>query len=221
MKKIFILFLCFILTTGFSFFGKKKEKTAEKPETGTEAEAPARGYVGTLPDIEEEFSYKRKVFKTKNLLVPDTNVPQKEFKQAPRDNKLFVDIIVKKDRTTQYVNDLNDIIPLLRKIQLSILNHADVQVFNSQVASLIDHVNYLQSKYDNKVESQYASFKQLMRFANFARNIAILRAQSLTYTKYLAYETEGAMYSLENVEKQMNNLDEQLKQIIYVIEQEQ
>lgn len=219
MKKIFILFLCFILTTGFSFFGKKKEP--EKSDDIPSEEVQSRGYVGTLPDLEEEFSYKRKVFKTKSLTVPDTNVPRKEYQQAPRDNKLFVDIIVKKDRTTQYVNDLNDIIPILRKIQMSIINHADVQVFNAQVASLIDHVNYLQDKYDNKVESQYASFKQLMRFANFARNIAILRAQSLTYTKYLAYQTEGAMYSLDNVEKQMNNLDEQLKQIIYVIEQEQ
>ena len=53
-----------------------------------------------------------------------------KLKPVPRDNPAFVDIILKKDKTSTYVNDINRIIPQIEGLIDSIENEEDVQERN-------------------------------------------------------------------------------------------
>ena len=62
------------------------------------------GYVGTLPNIDAEFSYLRKQHDEKAMAPFSVEELDKQneakLKPIPRDNDNYVDIIVKKDKTT-------------------------------------------------------------------------------------------------------------------------
>ena len=85
---------------------------------GKTAPEEAKGYVGTLPDLNK--AYEKEQPKKIN---PDFR-PTKDFNSAnelkpvPRDNPAFVNIILKTDKTSKYVNDLNEFIPMLETMSV-------------------------------------------------------------------------------------------------------
>ena len=114
MKKSLILVLALILSSNcsaYALFGK--DKTLEPEE---------RGYVGTLPNLTKQYDTSEPaesspIFeKTKNFHSAN------ELKPIPREDPAFVNIILKPDKTSQYLNDLNDFILMLEKIYDSIEN---------------------------------------------------------------------------------------------------
>lgn len=77
-----------------------------------------QGYVGTLPDVTKSFHStepaeakpvydKTKQFNSENQLKP-----------IPRDNPAFVNIILKQDKTSPYLNEINDFIAMLEKYMI-------------------------------------------------------------------------------------------------------
>lgn len=176
------------------------------------------GYMGTLPDLNSEFDYKRDIPKTSApIFDPTQNPSNSELKPIPRNDKSYLEIIIKKDKTPEYTNDVNDVITTLEKLKSCIESNNDIQNFNAIVSNVIDNIQFIQEKYTNKPESAYMSYRSMIKFSNEARKVAILRTQAQVYTKYLPYTTTGAQYRPSNVKAQISKLGKSVNQTLYVL----
>ena len=163
------------------------------------------GYKGSLPKIAPLFEYlKTTPSVSQQLFTPidELDSPAK-LAPSPRNNPSYIDIILKKEKTSPYINDINDVIPILEKMQKCIKNHGDVQKFNAIASSIIDHADFLNEKYSDKPERYYISFKKLQELSAQVRAIATLRCEAQIYLKYLTYQNEGQIYSKENIQRQV------------------
>lgn len=176
-----------------------------------------KGYVGTLPDLNRGYEIKE-VKKPQKEAIPakDFN-DENELKPVPRDNPAFVNIILKTDKTSQYVNDINEFIPILEDIYDLIDENSNVQLFNAKVYYFNKSAEYLRDKYKNKPESQYVSFKRLMELNTHAKSIALLRNEAEKYNPYLAYGSSGYIYNPNNVAEQMEFLKTEINQTILIL----
>lgn len=204
MKKLFAIIFIFFLSAPVCFAKAK-------------ANYDGMGYVGTLPDVTKSFAAtepkatKPVVEQVENFHSAD------QVKPAPRDNPAFVNIILKKDKNSQYLNDINEFIPMLEKIYDSIENKDGVQLFNARVYFFNKNADYLRSKYAEKPEEEYISFKKLMEVSTHARSIALLRAEAQKYNPYLAYTGAGYIYDPNNINQQLEYLRIELERTIMLL----
>lgn len=184
MKRILFLFLIALLTCG-------------------------AGYEGKLPDLDADMSYKIK----NKTVKPAYQVSEKEpvLREVPRENKEYVDIIIKKSRTSEYVKDIQPVIALLEKFKTYIEDEKNIQMFNAIASNYIDHAYYIQKKYYARPERNYASYRALTALAEEAKSVATFKSEGVIYTKYLPYSAEGMKYGKENIKA----ADEQLLKKIY------
>ena len=193
-KKLIFLFVCIVLCSG-------------------------AGYKGTLPNINQQFEYKvPKTEVTKGLYKPIDDTEKKPtFKKVPRENQAYIDIILKKDKTSPYINDLNDVILILEKMQKCIEKNGSIQKFNAIASSIIDHADYMSKKYENSPERYYISFAKLQNIAQQARALATLRCESQVYIKYLTYQGDGQMYSQQSIDRQIQIFENELDNAIRIM----
>ena len=179
----------------------------------------ANGYKGSLPNIDNEFEYLRGTAQISKQLYNTTDEfsSQPKYKPVPRENKSYIDIILKKDRTSPYINDLNDVIPLLVKMKKCIDTNGSIQKFNAIASSIIDHADYMSVKYADKPEHYDISYAKLQNIAAQARAVATLRCESLVYIKYLTYQGEGQIYSKESINNQLLLFSEELEATIRIL----
>lgn len=176
------------------------------------------GYIGTLPDIKSEFDYKRNTPKVSvPIFDPTQNQDNIELKPIPRNNDSYLEIVIKKDKTSQYTNDVNDVLTTIEKLKDCINTDRNIQKFNAIASNLIDNIQFIQEKYANKPESAYISYRSLLNLATEARKVAVLRTQSEVYAKYLPYSTTGSQYKASNVNAQINKLEKTVNQTLYVL----
>lgn len=177
------------------------------------------GYKGSLPNIDMQFEYLRTTPKeTKPLYnTMDEFDHPAQLKKVPRENKQYIDIILKRDKTSPYINDLNDVIPILEKMKKCLENHGNIQKFNGIASSIIDHADYIALKYANQPERYYISFAKLQNIAAQARSIATLRCESQVYIKYLTYQGEGQIYSKDSIQRQLDLFEEELDITIKIL----
>ena len=150
MKKIFAIIFILLLANPICYAKAK-------------ANYDGMGYVGTLPDVTKSFAATEPKA-TKPIVEQVESFHSKDqVKPIPRDNPAFVNIILKKDKTSQYVNDINEFIPMLEKIYDSIENKENVQLFNARVYFFTKNAEHLRSKYLEKPEENYISFKKLIQ----------------------------------------------------------
>lgn len=204
MKKLFaIIFIAFFC---LPVYGAKKNPAFD-----------GRGYVGTLPDLTRQYqptepkSTKPVIEQVENFHSSD------QIKPIPRDNPAFVNIILKQDKTTKYMNDINEFIPMLEKIYDSIENGENVQLFNAKVYFFNKNADYLRDKYVEKPEGEYISFKKLMELSTHAKSIALLRAEAQKYNPYLAYSGAGYIYDPDNISQQLEYLKKEVEQAILLL----
>ncbi len=214
MKKFLALFIVILLALpSQAAFWNKKDKVLQ-------AELEGKGYAGTLPDLSTKFQ------KKENKVAKPVFESQKGFddpsklKPVPRDNPAFIDIITKKDKTSTYVTDANEIIPMLEKLADCIEEEGTVQLFVTRANVLSMNLDHLSKKYDGQPESYYESFKKLMEINQYAKSISRLRQEALTYQRYLAYQTTGSIYNPENINQQLQYLLEELNSAIIMLKQE-
>lgn len=177
------------------------------------------GFKGSLPQIEPQFEYIRSEPKMTQPMFnanDELDMPPNYIKN-PRENKTYIDLILKKDKTSPYLNDLNDIIPILEKMQKCIEQQGNVQKFNAIASSIIDHADYLNEKYAYKPEKYYISFKKMQELAAQARAVATLRCEAQIYLKYLTYQNEGQVYSKENIQRQVNYFSQELNATLQLL----
>ncbi len=210
MRKILILILILFLNVpqSYALFGGRKPAADE-----------GKGYMGTLPDLgksfntTEEHSAKPVFEKTEKFHSGDA------LKPIPREDPSFVNIILKSDKTSEYINDLNEMIPVLEKILDSIEEHEPVQRFVAKVYFLNKNVEYLEDKYAEKPESTFISFQRLQEVSSHARTVSNLRTEAEKYKAYLAYGGAGYIYNTNNIEQQLEYLRVEIEEAIVVLKE--
>ncbi len=221
MKKLTVLCLAIILssTSCFGWGWWKKDKTQNTTPTEVEVEPAGNGYVGKLPDL-------TKGFKTSE---PQSTMPvfektkdfnsAEEIKPVPRDNPTFVNIILKQDKTSPYLNDINELLPQLENLLLCIENNDNVQRFNAKAFFFNKSVEYLKDKYEGMPESSYISFKKLLELSTHTKSVATLRAEAEKYRPYLAYSGAGYLYNDNIITQQLEYLKTEIEDTIVVLKE--
>ena len=214
MKKLvaLLIILSFTLPAN-AFFWNKKDKALEN-------ELQGKGYAGDLPKIEDP-SQNTKTKAAEPIFEPQQGFDNPaELKPVPRDNPAFIDIIQKKDKTSQYVNDINNIIPMLEKLYDCIDDNENLQLFVSKANLVTINIDSLTRKYDGKPESYYESFKKLIEVNRYTKTIMTLRKEAVQYQRYLAYSESGSIYNPANIEQQLEYLKEEINSTILLLREE-
>lgn len=80
--------------------------------------------------------------------------------------------MLKTDKTSPYLNDLNEILPQLEKLLVCIENNDNVQKFKAKAYFFNKTVDYLRNKYEGKPESSYISYQKLLELSSHTQSIA-------------------------------------------------
>ena len=206
--------------TTFPIAGTRPRGKTEEEDKALENELKGKGYAGTLPDIGKEKSKPKTNVTTPVFESQDSFGNPSELKPVPRDNPAFIDIIQKKDKVSEYVNDANNIIPMLEKLADCIEDNEKLQLFVTKANVLTLNIDYLQEKYNGKPESYYESFKKLQEVNRFVKSVSKLRQEAVTYQRYLAYSESGSVYNPENINLQLEYLKEELNTAIVMLREE-
>ena len=209
MKKILVIFLIMISTTLTGY-------AATNDSTSTNI-LDQKGYTGSLPDILDKYKTNKPEKGTPIFEAEEGFDDPDKLKPVPRDNHAFVDIILKKDKTSTYVNDINRIIPQVEALIDSIENDEDVQRFVAKAVTFDFSVGALRSKFDGKPESYFISYERLMNLAMRAKSIAELRKEGAEYSKYLAYQAAGAIYAPDNIKRELDYFLEECVETLRIL----
>lgn len=220
MRKILVLTIAIILSSTSCFAWGWKKKDVPKNTSQVEVEPNGSGYVGTLPDVSKNFKTNEPQ-KTKPIFEEAKNFnSSEEIKPVPRDNPAFVNIILKQDKISPYLNDLNeDILPQLENLLLCIENNYDVQKFNAKAYFFNKTIEYLTEKYNGKPESNYISFKKLQELSTHTKSVATLRQEAEKYKPYLAYTGAGYLYNENVINQQLDYLKTEIEQTIVILKE--
>lgn len=194
-------------------FWNRKDKALEK-------ELQGKGYAGSLPNLNDKIEKSKTKVSTPIFDAQEGFNDPSELKPVPRDNPAFIDIIQKKDKTSQYVNDANEILPMLEKLVDCINDNENVQLFVTKANLLTINIDHLAEKYDGKPESYYESFRKLLEVNRYVKSISTLRREAVTYQRYLAYTASGSIYNPENINQQLQYLVEELNSAILLLRDE-
>ena len=214
MKKFLILFLLLTFTLpSHAAFWNKKDKALEQ-------ELQGKGYAGNLPEIGEKVERSKTKVTTPVFEAQEGFDNPSELKPVPKDNPAFINIIQKKDKTSQFVNDANEVIPMLEKLVDCIEDNESLQLFITKANLLTLNIDSLTEKYDGKPESYYESFRKLQEVNRYVKSISLLRKEAVTYQRYLAYSESGSIYNPENINQQLQYLLEELNTAILLLREE-
>ncbi len=204
MKKLALILLTIIFTGASAHAGKP---IIDK----------SKGYVGELPELGKEHQ-ETEPAKTKPQYEATKDFhSENQVKPIPRDNPAFVNIILKADKNTQYINDINELIPTLEKMCDSIENEEDVQRFVATTYFFSKTIEYLREKYLDKPEFYFVSFQKILETDLQVQTVTNLRVEAVRNTPYMAYGADGKIYNSVNIDEQLSFLLKQLEETIAVI----
>lgn len=203
-----LIFTALLLGNSGNCFAKQKIESFD-----------GKGYVGTLPDLTRSYEPQEAKQQEPEMVQAKDFNSENELKPVPRDNPTFVNIILKSDKTSQYVNDLNEFIPILESIYDLIDNDSNVQVFNAKVYYFNKNADFFRDKYINRPESHFVSYRRLMELSMHARSIALLRTEAEKYNPYLAYGSSGYIYNPNSLTEQLGYLKTEIEQTILLLKE--
>lgn len=214
MKKFLIclLLLTIALPSNAAFWNKKNK--------ALEQELQGKGYAGNLPEIGEKIERSKTKVTTPVFEAQEGFDDPAELKPTPKDNPAFINIIQKKDKSSPFVNDANEVIPMLEKLVDCIEDNESLQLFITKANLLTLNIDNLTEKYNGKPESYYESFRKLQEVNRYVKSIALLRKEAVTYQRYLAYSESGSIYNPENINQQLQYLLEELNTAILLLREE-
>ena len=214
MKKFFIcLIIMSFALPSHAFFWNKKDKALEK-------ELQGKGYAGTLPNLGDKIEKSKTKVTTPIFESQDGFNNPSDLKPVPKDNPAFINIIQKKDKTSEFINDAAEIIPMLEKLVDCIDDNENLQLFITKANLLTLNIDNLTEKYNGKPESYYESFRKLQEVNRYVKSIAALRREAVTYQRYLAYSSSGSIYNPDNINQQLQYLLEELNSAILLLRSE-
>ena len=193
-----------------AFFWNKKDKALEK-------ELQGKVYAGTLPNLGDKIEKTKTKVTTPIFESQDGFNNPADLKPVPKDNPAFINIIQKKDKTSEFTNDAAEIIPMLEKLVDCIDDNENLQLFITKANLLTLNIDNLTEKYNGKPESYYESFRKLQEVNRYVKSIAALRREAVTYQRYLAYSSSGSIYNPDNINQQLQYLLEELNSAILLL----
>ncbi len=196
-----------------AFFWNKKDKALEK-------ELQGKGYAGTLPNLGDKIEKTKTKVTTPIFESQDGFNNPSDLKPVPKDNPAFINIIQKKDKTSEFTNDAAEIIPMLEKLVDCIDDNENLQLFITKANLLTLNIDNLTEKYNGKPEIYYESFRKLQEVNRYVKSIAALRREAVTYQRYLAYSSSGSIYNPDNINQQLQYLLEELNSAILLLRSE-
>lgn len=203
MKRILLTFFILILSTNCGL-------CAYDPATGEEVS----GYKGTLPDVTERFQkFIPKVARPQYNAIDAYNT-SKGFKPVPRDNPTYVNVIIKKEKLSEFTNDINELIPIVENVILAIKKNESEQLFAARTNYLFDNAEVLRKKYENQPEKYYPAYNAIISVSNRAKAIVSIRNEALVYSAYLPYQSDGYMYNPAYINEQLGYLLNELEETI-------
>lgn len=208
MKKSLILILVLIMSnsSAYGFLGKDRVEIHDD-----------KGYLGTLPNITKQYEPAEPAEGAPIFDRTKDFHSLNELKPIPREDPAFVNIILKQDKTSKYINDLNEFILILEKIYDSIEEGEDVQKFAAKVYFFNKNADYFRDKYLNKPESYYESYRKILDVSLRAKTISQLRSEAEKYKPYLAYSGAGKIYNSENIDEQLTLLKYEIETTIVML----
>ena len=210
MKNFAVLFLLITLCSNCCFgWGFKNNKV----------DTEGKGYLGTLPDISKNFSPNEpKTTKPVFEASQDFNSAN-EIKPIPKDNPAFVNIILKDNKTSPYLNDIIEILTQLENLLLCIENRDNVQIFNAKAYFFNKTIEFFRDKYQDMPESSFISYQKLMELSTYTQSVANLRAEAEKYRPYLAYTGEGYLYNDNVIDQQLEYLKQEIEDTIVILKE--
>lgn len=206
MKKLAV-FLLILLFAGSQAF-------AAKPVI----DKNSKGYVGTLPVLNKKVEEEPAESSTKPQYEAKKDFNSaNQIKPVPRDNPAFVNIILKADKNTQYINDINDLLPILEKIYDMIERNMDVQKFVATTYFFNKNIEVLREKYEGKPEFNFTSFQKILETDLHIQTVANLRTEAVRNTPYMPYGTDGKIYNSANIDQQLEYLMKDIEDTIVAI----
>ena len=204
------------------FFAKFKKQKKEFNYSSNKYEEIPKGYYGKLPDIEADFKYKKQYSKSSpetDIIVPnDKEKKEDNFQKAPFDDALFLDVIVKQEKSSTYVNDLQRVKYAFNSLKKCIEQKGDIQRFNACV-NLVDlYTKNLKTKYQNKPESHKESYLEILASNYYAKELGNLKYDSNYYSKYIP--VNNGKYSSQNIDIKEQALLNKVNKTIFLINQE-
>lgn len=209
MRKLCIIFLI-ILSAPLNCYGAFFSKQADNVDT-------SKGYVGTLPDLTKEYAPSETSVSTPIFDKTKEFNSANEVKPVPRDDPAFVNIILKQDKLSPYVSDLQEFIEMLEQIYDSIESGENVQRFAARVYYFKKNAEYFGEKYANEPESSYISYEKILELSAQAQSVANLRTEAEKYKPYLAYTGSGAIYNSNSIDQQLEYLKTEVERIINIL----
>lgn len=203
----------------FSKFKKNKKFNYQTNET----EVVPKGYYGTLPNINEDFKYKNQsapsVPKVDMQVIDEQNkLNEENLKKAPFDDSLFLDMVIKKEPNSEYVNDIQKIKFALDNLKKCIEENGEIQRFNACVNHLELYVQNLKKKYEDKSESLKESYIILLNTNYQAKVLGNLKYDANYYARFVP--TQGGQYSKENIALEEKNLLNKINKTIFLLNNE-
>ena len=215
MKK-FLVILTLLFVACNSVFAKTESKL---PAVPSEEIMNQKGYEGSLPDILDKYQPSQPSSGTPIFEAEQGFDDPDKLKPVPRENPAFVNIILKKDKTSNYIHDINKIIELVECLIDCIENEESVQLFVAKSTNLEFAINGLRKLYEKKPEAYYISYQKLMSLCMHTKAIAELRREGAEYNRYLAYQAAGSAYAPDNIRKELEYLLEDLQEVLVILRQ--
>ena len=205
----------FLLTLFILIFSANLGFCAYDPATGEEV----KGYKGDLPDVTSRFQKFIPKTTKPHFQAVDAYNSSKGYKPVPRDNPAYVNVIVKKEKISDFANDINELIPILENVILAIENNESEQLFAARANYLYDNAEVLRKKYADKPEQYYPAYNAVIAVSNRTRTIVSIRNEALVYSSYLPYQSEGYMYNPEYVNEQLGYLLDELNNTLVLMKE--
>ena len=142
---------------------------------------------------------------------------EQKLKPVPRDDDTYVDIVIKRDKNSNYTNDINSVLLILEKLRKCLNTNQNIQMFNAVVSNLIDNIEYIHAEYAKKPESNYQSYNRLLQLSIQARETAVFRTKIQAAAKYIPYTMPDNIYTKENLNKKLDSLLNSVNDTIFVL----
>ena len=207
-------------TKNKGLFSRFKKPTKFNYQTNQNEEIP-QGYYGTLPDINADFKYKKQQAPSNRKIemeIPQEELDEQNLKKAPFDDSLFLDMVIKKEPDSEYLNDVQKIKFALNNLKKCIEQKGDIQRFNACVNGLELYVQNLKRKYENKSESLKESYIDLLNTNYYAKLLGNLKYDANYYSRYVP--TQDGKYSENNIMLEEEKLLNRVNKTIFLLNNE-
>ena len=165
--------------------------------------------------LKEILNTKKESIKSTPKQYSEKDIKDGLLLDAPLDDPLFLDVIIKKDKNSDYLNDLMKVKETLEKLKECINTNASIQFFNANVNVLDLQTKNLERKYQYTAYAQTNSYYAVRHVNYSAKVLGNLKFDANFYSRYMPLQ--DSIYTPQNIRVQSNALLEEIDRTIFEI----